>query len=91
MFGHLKMPLLVRLPTSAELGANGFEAAHSLSADSTGPMPVVAESARRASPVSTGRLRNDSIIARVAGAHRAQMTGWGNVVRAVSSKVLPTF
>jgi hypothetical protein len=27
VFGHLKMPLRVPPPTSAELGANGFEAA----------------------------------------------------------------
>jgi len=47
-----------------------------------GPVPVVVESARRTSPVWTSRPRNDSIIASVAGAHRAQMTGWSNVVRA---------
>jgi hypothetical protein len=28
VFGHLKMPLRVHPPTSPELGANGFEAAH---------------------------------------------------------------
>jgi hypothetical protein len=36
--------------------------------------------------------RNDSsIIAPVACAHRAQITGWSNVVRAVISNVFPTF
>jgi hypothetical protein len=60
-------------------------------AHTTGPMPVIAESARRTSPVCTRRLRNDSITASIAGAHRTQMTGWGNVARAAISGVLPTF
>jgi hypothetical protein len=56
-----------------------------------GSMPAVAESARRTSSVSTRPPRNDSIVASVGFAHRTQMTGWSNVVRAVISKVLPTF
>jgi hypothetical protein len=54
-------------------------------------MPVVAESAWRISPVCKGPARNDSIIASIGLAHRAQMTGWSNVVRAVISAVFPTF
>ncbi len=57
----------------------------------TAPMPVVAGTARRISPVSTRRPRNDSIIAPIGFAHRTQMTGWSNVVRAAISAVLPTF
>jgi hypothetical protein len=53
-----------------------------ITALATDPMPVAAESARRTSPISTGRPRNDSIIESIAGGHRAQMTGRGNVVRA---------
>jgi hypothetical protein len=35
--------------------------------------------------------RNDSTIASMMYAHRTQMTGWSNVVRAAISGVLPTF
>ena len=60
-------------------------------AHTTRPRPVVAEFARRTNPFCTGPARNDSITASVAGAHRTQMTGWGNVVSAVIVEVLPTF
>jgi hypothetical protein len=60
-------------------------------AQTTGPVPVVAESARRTSPVGTGRSRNDSIIAPVACADRTLMSGWSNVVRAGISAVFPAF
>src|SRR5258708_14930072 len=52
-------------------------------APTTGPIPVVAESARRISPVSTRRPRNDSLIASIGFAHRTQMTGSSSVVTAV--------
>jgi hypothetical protein len=57
----------------------------------TTELPAVAESARRTSPVCTGRRRNDPIIAPIACAHRTHMTGWSNVARAASSEVLPMF
>ena len=44
--------------------------------------------ARRSSPVSTGRPRNDSTIAPIVCAHRTQMTGWSNGARAAISGVL---
>ncbi len=56
-----------------------------------GPMPVVGEFARRTSPVGTGRLRNDSIIAPIGFAYRTHMTGWSNVARVAVSDVLPAF
>ena len=49
--------------------------AHGVGQLTTGAAPVAAESARRTSPACTGRPRNDSFIAPVAGAHRTQMTG----------------
>jgi hypothetical protein len=57
-------------------------------APTAGPVPVVAESARRISPVGAGRPRIDSIIAPIGFAHRAQMIGWSNVVRARISEGL---
>ena len=49
--------------------------AHGVGQLTTAAAPVAAESARRTSPACTGRPRNDSFIAPVAGAHRTQMTG----------------
>ena len=64
---------------------------HGGASSHTGPVPVVAEPAPRTSLVSTGRPRNDPNIAPIAGAHRTQITGSGNVARAAISEVLPTF
>jgi hypothetical protein len=57
----------------------------------TGPMPVVAESARRTSPACTGRPPKRVHYRADRFAHLTHMTGWSNVVRAAISAVFPAF